>query len=308
MHSPSALYILPILSLHTAADMNLSYGQHQSAILWDSFSLQTKVERINSVVDVHIGRTMYFLMDLNELAKTCGGQITSRAVTADPYRPWDYFLDLIDRAPWTRALVKTVCEERAYFRYEASRVIASDNRVKTSEERADQIEEYKYLTFEAALLRRVAQAAAGFEHHIDHLFHVTVTRRWRMLLVEGAVDHPHQDMSRDWSNWAMSLECCEGQHLGPLRALKYERGSEEADVAGAGQLVRLVTGPGIYGMARRSGPPSEQVQQVEQGHAVDSSVQLGAMPMALGHSSESPFEQASPESDGRVDSDEVMEG
>ena len=287
--------------------MNLQYAPQQSAALWDSFSSQTKFECINSAVDVHIGRTIYYLRAMNELAKTCGDPMTSRAVTADAYRPWDYFLDLINRAPWTRAFIEAVCEERAYFCYEASRAIASDNRARTREERAAQIAAYKRSTFEAALLRRVAQAAAGFPHHIDHLFHVTVTRRWKMLLVEGAVDRPHQDMSRDWSNWANSLECCKGEHLKPVRVLKIKRESQETDVAGTGQLVQLITDPEIHGMSRRSEAPSEQVEQGSQGHAVGSSVQLSAMPMDLGLS-ESPSEDASLESGGRVDSDEVMEG
>ena len=222
--------------------------------MWDSLSSEEKRALINDRIDDILRHSRDCVEDMLSLRRN-GKAITSRNVTNSPHRPWDPILRLCNDAPWTRETIMWVCYERSDFAHNASRAIAGESWAETGAGRFDQVEEFKYRTFEAALLKRLAQAAAGYEHHIDHLLHIAVVRRWGMLEVEGYVDKPHLDMTRNWSIWAASLECCGGEHgeIGGeevlqaeqehISGLEGEQGSQEYVMDSTVQMSQFVPRP-----------------------------------------------------------------
>jgi len=220
--------------------MPLTPREQRCAALWESYSPETKRALINIDVEATIRNSGIFLGEMLTLRCT-GSAVTSRTVTDSPDRPWDHILNLMRDAPWTKGTIMQICDERSISTYQTSRAIA-ESRAETREIQIIQIEDFKHVLFVAALLRRLAQAAAGAEHHVDHLLHVTVVRRWDMLLVEGEGREPHRphfDMSADWSNWAKSLECCGDVHLKSSSELLQEEQSRVSPQDSAVELMQI---------------------------------------------------------------------
>jgi hypothetical protein len=193
--------------MYTASEWNsLSHAQQYALI----------VDKINGI----LYDTRGFLKRENQMPR--GRCTTGRGATPTPSRPWDRIFQFAEMAPWTKELMIVVCKKSSSICYDIAEAVAKRYSHDNTEGRATLVDEYKYLIFESVLLRRLADGLAGYVDHIDHLVHITVDRRW-LLLIEAT---KHKDMATDWSKWAASLECCQGKHRKLVSQLGAENESQ----------------------------------------------------------------------------------